>query len=256
MAWYRRWWALLILMIVFITLFTLPYTIPLISSTRYLPGEILGFYGNIIGAIATLAAFFLMIQFTLNNQKNERKKAIKPHLQTEAFPVWRTYNADTKSENAPFFVQYLSDNAVIESSYSCPYFIEKEILGNKFKSVFEALSISREYLLIKYTITNVGGNSAVSIHLWLNKLPALGNFSIPVGTSRALFIIFGKELLENNRRKIEILLTYSDVSALTQYEQKESIWLEADDGGMIGYSQCGDEYLSEPLEITERKERL
>lgn len=247
--WHRRWYFISIFVVICIALFTLPYTIPLVFDTVFEDGEILGFYGSIIGAVATMLALFLMIQFTIKNQLDERRKTIKPHLQTKAFPLRDSYSTGLSVDDNPFFLQYSNDNQEIQSGYNCLYFIMNDLLSNDHTTAIHALADSTDYLTIKYSISNVGGNSALSIRFSINGHTALSNFSIPVGANKTVYIIFGKELLENNMRKIEFIFRYTDIASLAQYEQRENIWIEAWAQDSLRYYQKGNEYLSEPIEI-------
>jgi hypothetical protein len=246
--WYRRWYIILVFVVIIMALFTLPYTIPLISQTIYSDGERLGFYGNIIGATTTLATLFLMIQFTVNNQKKEHRKAIMPQLQTEF--LYEDIDADgifSTFDNHASFIQYLDDDSPIEVSEDKPTILETEQTGNQDTAILRALSYAREYLLLKYIITNVGCNSAVSIKISINGHPAYSGFSLPVGERKVYFLVLSKGILTDKRRKIIIEYKYKDVASLTQYEQHESFIISIDAfSSFLKYSRTGEDTLSEP----------
>lgn len=257
--WYKRWYFIILFVIIIIILLPLPYTIPIISATRYNEGDILGFYGNIIGAGATLVVFFFMIGFTTKNQKEERRISVKPQLQTKLYPYDKNKLFYENASNFIMFLEYHEDARPIEGSYTCPVdFLKDTKKREHVSSLLRGFEGLQNYLVLKCDIANIGSNSAVSINISINDKPAPSGFSLPVGVEESLFYVFGKEILKSSsgknpfvkkERVIKFVYSFKDVVALTEYEQCESITVTSDSDDVMGYYQIGNDRLNEPKEI-------
>ena len=89
-----------------------------IFETVWDGAELLGYYGSILGAVATIIAVVMTIKFTIKNQKEEKKLSIRPYLQTNII-YFSDFDEDTSIGNIKVFNiakdSYLSEN--IEGIY-------------------------------------------------------------------------------------------------------------------------------------------
>jgi hypothetical protein len=126
-------------------------------------GEILGYFGNALGAVTTITAIVITILFTQENQKSERKLSIKPHLQTEYQPIFNLDTAIEQKNNQAVFIEYpFDENEKIGSTYDPPYILEKYNRKKDPESeILNKLESYRSFYIIKFSIRNVGAGKGV-----------------------------------------------------------------------------------------------
>jgi len=84
--WYKKIWIWICIIVILIVLISIPFIIN--ESYKAVWGyitmwgaeELLAFYGNLLAAVTTIVSVIITILFTVNNQKKERKLAVKPFL--------------------------------------------------------------------------------------------------------------------------------------------------------------------------------
>lgn len=232
--------------------FTINFTF---LNPKWTAGEVLGYFGNILGAMATIIAIIITMKFTIENQKNERKLSIKPNLQTNFKRI--SYNdIKNKIEQAEkniLFIKYPSNkNERIESSYNYSSFFDNSVKKSLEGKIIGNLQNSRDYCIILYSISNVGAGNAIKLKFKINNLSVfIKPFSIAKNDKLLFIIILKKELLENNNSYYSLLfqLNYQDVASLAEYEQHETIDFKKDDKNNLDLSQKTNQIISSPSEV-------
>lgn len=219
--------------------------------------DVLGFYGSLLGAAATIFVLRETILFTRENQKEERKLSIKPYLETNQYH----YN---KIEDIP------SDNVMfldIEKTLITYYDKMPEQIINMFeeqkrilndievetidKTVFEyALEtfFNKKHVML-YEIENCGAGNAVNVEMQIGDFTIIPNFSISTTKPKKFVFILNDSLLQNNKCVIDISITYSDVSSVGRYNQKEKFTFQRNSKGELQTVQFQNDLLTSPIEL-------
>lgn len=213
-------------------------------------GEILGYFGNVLGAVATIIAIVLTILFTQENQKSERKLSIKPHLQTEYQPIFNLDTAIEQKKQAVFIEYPFDKNENIGSTYDPPYILEKyNKKEDPESSILHKLEFLRSYYIIKFTLRNVGAGNAVNLTFTLNDKPVVTPFSLIVSDKMVFVIIFKAELIQDTTRYLNLKYVYQDVASIARYEQHETIILKKEKDGILNSGRNVNDVISQPEEI-------
>lgn len=213
-------------------------------------GEILGYSGDVLGAVATIIAIVLTILFTQENQKSERKLSVKPHLQTEYQPIFNLDIAIEQKNNRKVFIIYpLNEDEGIGSTYDPPYILEKYNKKDLESAILNKLEFLRSYYIIKYTLRNVGAGNAVNLTFTLNDKPVVTPFSLIVSDEKVFMIILKTELIRDTTRSLNFKYVYQDVASIAKYEQHETIILRKEESGNLNSSQNVNDIISQPEEI-------
>lgn len=227
----------------------------------------LSFYGSLLGAAATIFVLTSTIKFTVNSQKDERKLAIKPRLDSK----WKDYtnNLLTLSENENFlFIDYaqgsitssekfppeLSEISILFDRYQRDNSVVKREIG-RFDKILSISSFEKKYaeftshnLLILYEIYNYGANNAIEVDFEINGDVCCIPFCISTNEPKRIIIILHDDLLIENHKHINISIKYTDICSLGKYEQKES-FIVTKNNSQFSTIQAFECKLSSPKEI-------
>lgn len=246
-----------------------PATIPLFAMS-WEAKDILAFYGSILGAGATIFALVATIRFTAKSQKEERKHSIKPRLDSKM----RIYNDKILSiseEDNFIFVDY-SESLKVTSRLIPDEVVDiiakdKKASAPNKKGIDKVLQFNDEaifnktlsdylksHILILYELNNYGANNAIDVEFIINQSIVYNSFCIPIKEPVRFLLIFNKDILkdEDELKRIDVSIIYTDICSLGLYSQEESFQLVPDTNGLSTF-QMGEQQLSKPREITEKE---
>lgn len=163
--WYKKIWIWICIIVILIVLISIPFII----NESYKAGEgyitmwgaeeLLAFYGNLLAAVATIVSVIITILFTVNNQKKERKLAVKPFLQSESHPIFSPKEACAKQGNKTIYLTYPHDGTQgVSSSLSPPYILEKRNNPKKIE-----LDLNNDAKLDKKTVEEFVKDNAIDL---------------------------------------------------------------------------------------------
>lgn len=219
-------------------------------AANWTAGEVLVYFGAVLGAAATITVIILTIIFTQENQKAERKLSIKPHLQTEYQPIFNRDKAIEQVANRAVFVLFPHNEFEgIGSTYEPPYLLKKSEEKDPQREILSTLNFSRKYYIIKYTVSNVGAGNALNLSFTINDKLVIPPFSLSVSDSKVFVILLNAELLKDKTRSLHFKYEYQDCASIAQYEQHETIVLFEEDNGSLNSRQQMNGLISQPKEI-------
>ncbi len=213
--------------------------------------DVLSFYGSLLGAAATIFVLTETINFTRENQKEERKLSIKPYLETQKYNY-------TDFENLPddkdIIYMEIKPN-IITYQGALPEEIRDIIeIKNQKISDQDYIMKSKKYFeqkyLLYYEISNCGAGNAINVVMKINNKPVGHSFCITTSSPKKFMFILNRALLdeiEKSDYKIEICFEYSDIASISNYSQTETIMF-FNRNNLITY-QKDSGMLSKPKEI-------
>ena len=220
-------------------------------ANNWTAGDVLVYIGEVLGAVATISAIILTIIFTQENQKNERKLSIKPHLHAEHQPIFKTDRVKEQVANRAIFIVFpLNESENVTSSYEPPYILTKsneDQQKDPIREILTTLDFCRKYYVLQYTISNVGAGNALNLIFKINDKPVIQPFSLTVNNTKTFVVLFKAELLDKPC-SIQFKYDYQDVASIARYEQQETIVLFREDNSSLNISQQIDKVLSQPKE--------
>lgn len=214
-------------------------------------GDLLGYWGSIFGAAATIIAVVLTIQFTLANQREERKLSIKPYLQSMYHPIYRIDDA-SKADGKTIFMTYPHQNdkeELISSSLETPYLLSKIKKDSTEEAIIDALGFVKEYYILHYSLSNVGAGNAIKISFTIDDKISIPAFSLAMNSDKNFIIILKATLLHEEKRIIRFAFTYEDAASIARYEQSENIILYSEDDQSLNTRQNLNDLITAPQEI-------
>ena len=233
-----------------------------IFAMNWEASDALSFYGSILGAAATIYVLQQTIQFTLRNQKEERKLAIKPYLETIKYN-----HTDVTEINDDGNIVFLSvsKNRItyqgdLPDSIRSIRTRETKLLKGQQKDPFTQTALQRDiveyftsHYLLSYEIQNCGAGNAINVEFCINAKSTIPGFCVTLEKTKKFLIIFNDDLLTDGEYEMVFTLTYSDISSFGKYGQSEKIKLYKENS-IMKTKQTVRDLLTAPLEI--RKEDL
>lgn len=241
-------------------LYTKPATVSIFAMS-WTAADVLGFYGSLLSAAATIFVLALTINFTVKNQKEERKLSIKPYLETNHYNftdfdelpdgkdvtyIELTHGVITLRSGLPediIKIKNIKSKKDFESNYSINH-LDEICYKSNMKNYLE-----NNYLLY-YEITNRGAGNAINVVLSLNERTLISSFCVTKNESKKMVLILTNKLLENMDKKefaLKLSLRYTDIASLAEYSQTEEIYFTKFDE--LTTYQISGELLSKPVEV-------
>lgn len=219
--------------------------------------------GSLIGAIATVLVLVKTIDFTIKNQKDERKLSVRPYLELSKYHITKLEEL-SNSENA-VFVEI--SKGLIESQVVIPERIarmkkteeklRKSKSPNMTETVLSAVSVGsffKNNYILQVDIYNNGAGNAIDVEYRINERPITGPFCVTTDRRKRLIFVLNDDMLENDESTLSFTLEYSDVVLLARYQQKESINFFRATNGDLMISQFSEDLLTKPVEINKNDE--
>lgn len=205
---------------------------------KWTAGELLGYFGSILGAVATIISVVITIIYTKHNQNEQNILQVKPYLQSKHtlfyFPDEATekeYNYATITISRGLSVYNPENNDILNDSNSDSW--EKFYKDNS---------------ILKYTIKNAGANTATDIKWSLENSCLMYSFALSKDEINEFIIIVNKSALQNHEFNLNFEFNYGDVLSLARYSQKETIKFRELDFGLY-FTQTAQDTLSSPKRI-------
>lgn len=192
---------------------------------------ILGFFGEIFGAVATIIAVIATIIHEKKKEIRERVVLNKP---------WITTDYELISDNAR--LSQLNRNKVLYVYKSGSEFCTSSIIPIKLEN--KNYKFDSTECVIYYTFLNSGGNTATNLNIEINGKKILPPFCLPLGKEQKWAIILPK-INDENESKYTISFTYGDIASGAQYEQHEVLTIKKYLDGLT-LSQDEKELLTSP----------
>lgn len=179
---------------------------------------ILGFFGEIFGAIATIFAVIVTIIHEKKKEVRERIVLNKPWITTDHELIWEDARLSQLKKNKVLYV--FKSGKIFCSSSIIPMKLENK--KYKFNST---------ECVIYYTFLNSGGNTATNLNIEINGKKILPPFCLPLGKEQKWVIILPK-INDENESKYTISFNYGDIVSGTQYEQHEVLTIKKNFDGL------------------------
>lgn len=178
-------------------------------------GNLLGYWGSLIGALATIIAVIM----TINSNRNQQILATKPILQNDSKMITTKEQLDDIEEKV--FLRYPFDN---RDSVGSSDSLGIDIYHNK------RYVNDKRYLVIQYSISNSGIGPAVDIKLSVNEQVAYPNFFLS-NNMRKNFIIV--TTLEKANKILNLKFEYTDMYGVFRYVQEDVLKVHLDDDNRL-----------------------
>ena len=202
---------------------------------KWSAGELLGYFGAIIGSLTTIAALVTTILYNSHENREKNRLSVLPYLQSEYKPLYK-YEEIFKEQSLGYM--YIIFDEKIASSNE-PLWEFKNMTPEEFYKN-KLLYLQSNYI-IEYKLENVGANSAANIRWTLNGEPILPDFSLSKDTTKKFIIFIRSSLLENHNTKIlNLKFIYNDVLSIGEYMQKENIKFKKDEFGLTSSQSLAD----------------
>lgn len=260
-------WGLMLVLLLFVVpvVINWMYTVPAPFSwleMHWDAADVLGFYGSILGAAATIFVLLRTIQFTIENQREERKLSIKPRLESKWGPYFEELtdlkngeyvfiefgpNGITSSEQIPHSIANIislkerTEN-IAPDKRDDNYWIDNATLG------YAQEGFSNKNCLVIYEIINFGAANAINVEFRINNDLVLPRFCISTTKSKKLILIVHETRLLDGYLPIKVSLRYTDIGSIGQYEQIESFHISKAEVGFNTMQDFAD-MLSVPQEL-------
>lgn len=227
--------------------------------------DVLGFYGSllgsVIGAAATIYVLRKTIQFTVDNQKEERKLAVRPYLETQKYQ-YTDFSKISCGENTVFL---MISKALITYQAEVPDVIidkQKQIDRYRRSNVKNPIGIDLEdYVGIEYLaknyilqidLVNCGAGNAINVEFTMNQRPLLQAFCVTTQTPKRFICILNEDLIDDDTCELEFMLKYGDISSCAKYIQSEKVLFFRGHDNKLTTSQRSRDLLTPPIEIKEK----
>lgn len=241
-------------------IYKIPATKPLFAMD-WEAKDVLSFYGSLLGAAATIFVLTETINFTRENQKEERKLSIKPYLETQKYnytnfnslpddkniiymeikPNIKTYQGALPEEIRDIIE--FKNTKLFEQGYSLGG-LDDLAYNQRVKDYFE------EHHLLYYEISNCGAGNAINVVLKINNDTIIPAFCITTNSPKKIMFILHNDLLEgteNKDYKFELAFEYTDIASLGSYYQSEEVILLKRNRLITYQKESG--FLSKPTEL-------
>ena len=171
--------------------------------------DVLSYYGTILGATATIIAVILTIRFSKKQQREERIIGAKPWL-----------SSTTELLNSHSEIEELqSMNSLYVFIYRDTWGVSKSI---PYSLLEENHAINQIDCVVKYILSNLGGNTATNIRITIDGQPIIPPFELAKDGSQ--YFAFALPLEDRSlETKYHIVFEYGDTVSKTVYTQEETV---------------------------------
>lgn len=224
--------------------------------------DVLGFYGSLLGAAATIFVLQQTIEFTRDSQREDRKLSVKPRLETE----WLPYDKHLLSLDQDEYLFVCFEKNIITSSKLLPERISKILSIKKKLEITKGSPSSFDYNIGKitfesavksfwekhsislYEIRNYGAANAIDVNLKINGTEVCQRFCISTGQPKRIVLIVHESQLIDQHKQMDITLQYTDICSIGLYQQTETLHIRKNIN-RFDIIQNDNDYLSTPTEL-------
>lgn len=208
--------AIVVAVVLFIIV---PFAIDKIFSTpnpnnfvnvRYMPNDILAFYGAVLGSSATILALIATIQHTEKIHSLDYERKMTPMLNSNLF-------SSKNAEITPFRIKYV--NITPNCIYSSVGIFESLDPRDLKDTFFDSQ--------IDYLVQNVSETSAIDIKILLNDMLLCDPFSLIAGSEASIGIRFfdKRDLPSWGDYTFNISIEYTNSMKNKRYKQTEVVFI-------------------------------
>lgn len=221
--------------------------------------DALSFYGALLGAAAAIYVLQQTIRFTIGTQREERKLAVKPYLQSSKYH----YNDAASIPDDKNIVYLNVCKHAITYQGALPWDISlikkihTKLLANEEVDPMDHAvytlnleTFEQKKYVLAYDLINCGAGNAINVNLQINNKPTIGSFCVTTTAPKKFVLFLNSDLIEpgENEFSLKILLTYTDIASMGNYYQTEEIIFTYKDEKLKTIQKSG-EILTKPLEI-------
>lgn len=222
--------------------------------------DALSFYGDVLGAAATIFVLQRTIKFTVENQKDERKASIKPYLETKKYNYTDVLKIPADQEITFLNIskrgityqgalpEDIMDLRILQAR------MQNELTIDPFEQAAFDLRIDtlmKQKYYLYYEVSNCGAGNAINVHLYINDNPMLPSFCVTTETPKKFMFILNSDLIgtDTNEYTHRLLFTYDDIASLARYRQSEYIIFSRNNSNNLKTFQQSGSLLTKPIEI-------
>ena len=242
-------------------LYSMPAPVSFLAM-RWDAADVLGFYGSLLGAAATIFVLQQTIEFTKDSQKEDRKLSIKPRLETDWIPyakhllsldqdeylfVYFEENQITSSKLLPDRIAtMLSLKKKLDESARSPNYDDYSF--NEVTLNYATESFLEKNSMTLYEIRNYGAANAIDVSLQINGIEVCQRFCISTDQPKRIVLIVHENQLVNKHKQMDISLHYTDICSIGLYQQTETLHIRKN-ANSFDIIQNDNDYLSTPTEL-------
>lgn len=228
--------------------------------------DVLSFYGDLLGAAATIFVLQRTIKFTIENQKDERKLSIKPYLETKKYNYTDILKIPADQEITFLNISKsgityqgalpddISDLRILRGRLNDQLSVDP-FEQNRFNLRIDTLLKQKYYLY--YEVSNCGAGNALNVSMQINNKLILPSFCVTTSTPKKFMFILNSDLLDadNNEYTHKLFFAYDDIASLARYYQTEYIIFSKNSESELKTMQLSGELLTKPVEMTKQVKR-
>lgn len=230
-----------------------------IYITLWGPEEVFGFWGEVVGAGATVIALIYTIMYTEYQRTNERKELSKPHLYTTwnsweiTDVLYKKWDKDCSIIIGKEIDAWATSDypPIIETIRRTERLVIQEIPENvrakvKIESADALIACEKNHIIFEYYLKNVGVGTASNIKLLISNKEIIAPLALTVAEDyKILFDIDLTDLKEG--WVIELHYNYSNIYGDDNWKQKESFVVYRNSEGAARVRQKFEQMLSLPV---------
>lgn len=223
--------------------------------------EVFGFWGEVVGAGATVLALIYTIMYTEYQRISERKELSKPHLYTtwvdwgiqdKVYKKWdKDYSIILGKEidtwgtsNYPPIIERIRRTERLDYQ-EIPEGVVERVQTESADALIEC---QRNHIVLEYYVKNVGVGTASNIRLTFGDSEILLPFALAVAEEyKILFDIDLTNLKEEEQWVIELKYNYSNIYGDDNFTQKEAFIAYKNKEGAVYLKQEIGQRLTLPI---------
>lgn len=228
--------------------------------------DVFAFWGDVVGAGATVLAVIYTILYTEFTRKKDKQINVQPYINT-SFSIWKSEDVEKKQWDYEYAIVFGKDKNLygtiefpypISSARAADNLVMTEknkdiVLQIELESAKAKLESLKNFFILDYEIENVGINTAIDVKLLINRHKAPLPFPVTVNKSRKyLFVCDLSTLQENEDWTLQIEMCFCNIYKSAGYVQRESFTIHrnADDEKTLQLSKNFEQALTVPKEIS------
>lgn len=200
-----------------------------ILTPTWSSGEILQYYGSIIGALLAIGGVVVTLEHNRQENKKTMKQNVRPYLDTIITEIKEEKEIDdifNRDEVVCFYDRSIIQTQKLNSSIGKDFFDNHWFKGEGYK----------KFYIFKYEIQNVGLGSAINCKVKINKRTIVHSINIHCEKNLTLYIFIRRNYIENNE-DITIDVYFKDMFEDVVYKQSDILHFQIDIDGYMYFFQ-------------------
>lgn len=203
-------------------------------------GEILQYYGSIIGALLAIGGVIVTLEHNRQENKKTMKQNVRPYLDTIITEIKEEKEIDdifNRDEVVCFYDRSIIQTQKLNSSIGKDFFEAYWFKGEGYK----------KFCVFKYEIQNVGLGSAINCKVKINKRTIVHSVNIHSDKKLTLYIFILRNYIESNK-DIIIDVYFKDMFEDVVYKQYDEFRFRFDEDGYMYFFQNIEDNLPNQVE--------